>query len=41
MDTVFVERLWRSLKYEEVYLNAYASVAEAERRHLRLARLLQ
>ncbi len=26
----FVERLWRSLKYEEVYLNAYASVAEAK-----------
>src|SRR5258708_40369497 len=24
------ERLWRSLKYEEVYLNAYASVAEAK-----------
>ena len=24
-----MERLWRSLKYEEVYLNAYASVAEA------------
>ena len=30
MDNIFVERLWRSLKYEEVYLNAYASVAEAE-----------
>ena len=29
MDNIFVERLWRSLKYEEVYLNAYASVAEA------------
>ena len=29
MRTIFVERLWRSLKYEEVYLNAYASVAEA------------
>jgi putative transposase len=24
MDNIFVERLWRSLKYEEVYLNAYA-----------------
>jgi len=23
MDNIFVERLWRSLKYEEVYLNAY------------------
>lgn len=28
-DTVFVERLWRSVKYEEVYLKAYDSVAEA------------
>lgn len=28
-DNVFVERLWRSAKYEEVYLNAYASVPEA------------
>src|SRR5207244_3352286 len=29
MDNIFIERLWRSLKYEEVYLHAYASVAEA------------
>lgn len=29
MDNIFVERLWRSLKYEEVYLKDYASVAEA------------
>jgi putative transposase len=28
-DNVFVERLWRSVKYEEVYLHAYGSVAEA------------
>jgi len=28
MDNVFVERLWRSVKYEEVYLKAYDSVAE-------------
>ena len=28
-DNVFVERLWRSVKYEEVYIKAYASVAEA------------
>ena len=28
-DNVFVERLWRSVKYEEVYLHAYASVSEA------------
>jgi len=30
MDNIFVGRLWRSLKYEEVYLNAYATVAEAK-----------
>jgi putative transposase len=30
MDNIFVERLWRSLKYEEVYLKAYATVAEAK-----------
>src|SRR5215469_10327931 len=30
MDNIFVERLWRSLKYEEGYLNAYATVAEAK-----------
>ena len=29
MDNIFVERLWRSLKYEDVYLHAYTSVAEA------------
>ena len=28
-DNVFVERLWRSVKYEHVYKHAYASVAEA------------
>ena len=28
-DNVFVERLWRSVKYEEVYLNAYESAPEA------------
>ena len=28
-DNVIVERLWRSVKYEEVYLHAYASVPEA------------
>ena len=30
-DNVFVERLWRSIKYEEVYLRAYDSVGEARR----------
>ena len=29
VDNVFVERLWRSLKYEEVYLKAYETVVEA------------
>ncbi len=29
MDNVFSERLWRSVKYEEVYLNDYATVSEA------------
>ncbi len=29
MDNIFIERLWRSLKYEEVYLKEYGSVAEA------------
>ncbi len=29
MDNVFIERLWRSLKYEEVYLKAYDTVAHA------------
>jgi putative transposase len=28
-DNVYVERLWRTIKYEEVYLRAYASVPEA------------
>ena len=28
-DNIFVERLWRSLKYEEVYLHAYDSVSAA------------
>ena len=31
VDNVFVERLWRSVKYEEVYLHAYGSIAEANR----------
>jgi len=32
VDNVFIERLWRSLKYEEVYLNAYDTVAQATQR---------
>jgi len=30
-DNLFVERLWKSVKYEEVYLHAYDSVREAQR----------
>ena len=30
MDNVFVERLWRSLKYEDIYLKGYATVGELE-----------
>ncbi len=30
-DNVFVERLWKSVKYERVYLHAYDSVTEARR----------
>ncbi len=29
IDNIFVERVWRSLKYEEVYLHAYADLVEA------------
>lgn len=30
MDNIFIERLWRSLKYEDVYLNAYSTGTEAK-----------
>ncbi len=30
MDNVFIERLWRSLKYEDIYLKGYATVGELE-----------
>ena len=30
-DNIFVERLWRTVKYEEVYLKAYASAGETRR----------
>ena len=32
MDNVFIERLWRSVKYEEVYLNEYQSVEDLRHR---------
>jgi putative transposase len=28
-DNVFVERLWRSVKYEEIYLRVYGSISDA------------
>ena len=31
LDNVFIERLWRSVKYEEVYLKGYENIPEARR----------
>lgn len=31
VDNVIIERAWKSVKYEEVYLNAYESIAEARK----------
>ena len=31
IDNIFTERLWRTIKYEEVYLNDYASPRQAHR----------
>ena len=31
LDNVFVERLWRTVKYEDIYLQAYGTVAELDR----------
>jgi putative transposase len=31
LDNIFIERLWRSLKYENIYIQAYASVPDARR----------
>src|ERR1700687_2982150 len=31
LDNIFIERLWRSLKYEDVFIKAYGSVLEARR----------
>ena len=30
MDNVFIERLWKSVKYEDIYLKAYVSMAEVK-----------
>ena len=40
-DNVFVERLWRTVKYEEVYLRAYAGVARGPRLDRPVSELLQ
>lgn len=37
-DNVFVVRLWRTIKYEEVYLHAYESVSDAR---LRIGRFIE
>jgi len=31
LDNIFVERLWRTVKYEDIYLNDYGSVPEVQR----------
>ena len=41
IDNVFIERLWRSVKYEEVYLHAYANGTEARTALTRYFALLQ
>lgn len=30
VDNVFIERLWKSVKYEDIYLNAYDSMMEVK-----------
>ena len=31
MDNIFIERLWKTVKYEEVYLKAYESISHAKK----------
>jgi len=40
IDTIFMERLWRSVKYEEMYVNVYQSV-EQLRNSLRFLSVLK
>jgi hypothetical protein len=40
-DNVFVERLWKSIKYEEVYLHAYDTVSAAHQGLEALSDILQ
>ena len=35
LDNIFTERLWRTVKYEEVYLHDYASPKEAHQQLMR------
>jgi putative transposase len=39
-DNVFVERLWRTIKYEEVYLHAYNTVPEVPEAHAAIEKYL-
>ena len=41
LDNVFVERLWRSVKYEDIYLRGYEAVPELQRGLGRYFALLQ
>ena len=40
-DNVFVERLWRTIKYEQVYLHAYGSMDDAKSAFERVSGVLQ
>ena len=31
MDNIFIERLWKSVKYEDIYLKAYGSMVEVKK----------
>jgi transposase InsO family protein len=41
LDNIFVERLWRTLKYECVYLHAWETGSQARRRHSKMDGVLQ
>jgi len=41
IDNVFIERLWRSVKYEDIYLHAYQTPREVKVALARLLRFLQ
>jgi len=41
MDNTFTERLWRSIKYEEVYINDYETVRDAKEGDQKVYQLLQ